>query len=391
MGNLTAAKVKSINKPGRYIDGNTLMLVVAPGGSKSWIQRLTIRGKRHDIGLGGYPLVTLAEAREMAFENRRIARRGGDPRALRATMPTFAECAEKVYQAKLATWQSEKVRKNWRDRLEKYALPRLGTKAVDGIGRDDVLGILAPIWGSKRETARKVRTIIREVLALAVALGHIETNVAGEAIDGALPKHKPSTIHHRALPYADLPDALAKLDGDTPAKLALRFLVLTAARSGEVREATWSEIDLDRREWRIPAARMKAKQEHRVPLSDAAVVVLERAKVLDDDSGLAFPSATRRGQPMSDMTLTKVLRDAGLADRATVHGFRSSFRDWCADTGKPREIAEAALAHVVGGVEGAYFRSDLLERRRAVMEGWARFVTGEAAQVVHLPLSRALD
>ncbi|MDE0190760.1 MAG: tyrosine-type recombinase/integrase [Gammaproteobacteria bacterium] len=382
MGNLTAARVRSVNKPGRYIDGNTLMLVVAPGGSKSWIQRLTIRGKRHDIGLGGYPLVTLAEAREIAFENRRIARRGGDPRPPKVAVPTFAECAEKVYEAKLANWRSEKVRRNWRDRLDKYALPRLGTTPVDSIGRDDVLGILAPIWGTKRETARKVRTIIREVLAMAMASGHIETNIAGEAIDGALPKQKPSTVHHRALPYAELPDALAVIDGYTPAKLALRFLVLTAGRSGEVRGATWDEIDLDRREWRISAERMKAKNEHRVPLSDAALDVLERARQYGD--GLVFPSAVRPGQQMSDMTLTKVLRDAGLADRATVHGMRSAFRDWCADTGKPREIAEAALAHVVGGVEGAYFRSDMLERRRGVMEAWARHCTRQTAEVVSI-------
>ena len=165
-------------------------------------------------------------------------------------------------------------------------------------------------------------------------------------------------------------------------KLCLRFLILTAARSGEVRGATWAEIDLEAREWRVPGERMKGGREHRVPPSDAARDVLARARGLEDGSGLAFPSPTRTGRPLSNMTLTKILRDQGLADRATVHGFRSAFRDWCAETGKPREIAEAALAHRVGGVEGAYFRSDLYARRRVLMDQWAAFLTGAEAKVV---------
>ena len=160
------------------------------------------------------------------------------------------------------------------------------------------------------------------------------------------------------------------------AKLCLRFLILTAARSGEARGATWVEVDSEAREWRIPGERMKGGAGHRVPLSDAALVVLERARALDDGSGLIFPSPLRPGRPLSPMTLTKILRDQGLAERGTVHGFRSSFRDWCAETGKPREVAEAALAHTVGGVEGAYFRSDLYARRRVLMDQWAAFLTG---------------
>ena len=173
-------------------------------------------------------------------------------------------------------------------------------------------------------------------------------------------------------------------------KLCLRFLVLTAARSGEARGALWTEIDMDGAEWRIPAVRMKAHTEHRIPLSEAALDALRQARRFGDDSGLVFPSSRKVGRPLSDMTLTKVLRDAGLADRTTVHGFRSSFRDWCAETGKPRELAEAALAHTVGGVEGAYFRSDLFERRRRLMDEWATFLTGEpGGNVVLLQSSRA--
>ena len=168
------------------------------------------------------------------------------------------------------------------------------------------------------------------------------------------------------------------------AKLCLRFLILTAARAGEARGATWADVDFDAKEWRIRGERMKGGREHRVPLSDAALAVLERARGLEDGSGLIFPSPLKPGRPLSPMTLTKILRDQELAERATVHGFRSSFRDWCAETGKPREIAEAALAHTVGGVEGAYFRSDLLARRRVLMDQWASFLTGDEAKVVQL-------
>ena len=167
-------------------------------------------------------------------------------------------------------------------------------------------------------------------------------------------------------------------------KRCLRFLVLTAARSGEARGATWAEVDFEAKEWRIPGERMKGGREHRVPLSDAALAVLERVRGVDDGSGLVFPSPLRPGRPLSPMTLTKILRDRGLADRATVHGFRSAFRDWCAETGKPREVAEAALAHTVGGVEGAYFRSDLYARRRVLIDQWAAFLTGTEAKVVRL-------
>lgn len=188
--------------------------------------------------------------------------------------------------------------------------------------------------------------------------------------------------HLRALPYAEVGAALETVQGDTAARLCLQLVILTAVRSGEARAATWDEIDIEARTWTIPATRMKAGAEHRVPLSDAAVAVLDKARVLADGSPLVFPSPMKRGHSLSDMALTKMLRDSDLAERTTVHGFRSSFRDWCAETGKPREIAEAALAHTVGGVEGAYFRSDLFERRRRLMGAWAAFLAGDRAKVV---------
>ena len=192
-------------------------------------------------------------------------------------------------------------------------------------------------------------------------------------------------MHRRSNAAWVSPQAVKTVDGSKAsqaAKLCLRFLILTAARSGEARGATWVEVDSEAREWRIPGERMKGGAGHRVPLSGAALAVLERVRGVDDGSGLVFPSPLRPGRPLSPMTLTKILRDQGLAERATVHGFRSAFRDWCAETGKPRAIAEAALAHTVGGVEGAYFRSDLLARRRVLMDQWAAFLAAGESKVV---------
>ena len=389
MGRLTAAKIKSLANAGLYGDGGTLYLNIAPRGSKSWIQRITINGKRRDIGLGGYPLVSLAEARDKAFQNRKLARSGGDPLAAkrRVNVPTFREAAERTFEANRARWRSAKVEKTWMQQLERHAFKRLGDLPVDMIGRGDILDVLVPIWTAKPEAARKLRQRMRATLRWAQAHGYVEHNVAGEVIDGALPAQPAVKEHLRALPYREVATAMETVEASgasLAAKLCLRLTILTAARSGEARGASWSEIDLDAREWRIPANRMKAGVEHRVPLSDAALAVLEQARPLRDDSELIFPSPVRRGRPLSDMALTKVLRDTGLAERATVHGFRSSFRDWCAETGKPREIAEAALAHTVGGVEGSYFRSDLFDLRRRLMDDWAGYLSDKTATVVQL-------
>lgn len=381
MGKLTITKVKSITRTGLHGDGGTLYLSVAPGGSKSWIQRLAIDGRRRDIGLGGFPLVSLAEARERAFDNRRRARAGGDPLAekRKARVPTFREATLKVFEANKPRWRNGHHTKSWLQTLERHAMPHIGDMSVDRIGREDVLRVLTPIWGTRIETARRVRQRIRTVLAWAQAHGYIAgDNAAGEGIDGALPAMPAVKEHFRALPYNEVPDALRIVEesgASLAARLCFRFVVLTAARSGEARGVTWDEIDLDARLWIIPSSRMKAHVEHRVPLSRAAAEVLEQAQTLDDGSGIVFPSPLKRGKALSNMSLTKVLRDNKLADRTTMHGFRSSFRDWCAETNKPRELAEAALAHTVGGVEGAYFRSDLLSKRRRLMDQWAAFIT----------------
>ena len=393
MGRLTAAGVKSLSTPGLHGDGGTLYLRVAPGGrSRSWVQRITIAGKRHDIGLGGYPLVTLAEARDHAFENRRLARRGGDPLAAkrRPTTPTFKQAAERAFEANRGRWRSAKTATNWAGSMARYAYPVFGDRPVDQIGRDDVLRALTPIWTSKSEMARKLRRRIRGVLGWAQAHGHVDHNVAGEAIDGALPTMPAVRDHLRALPYREVGASLEVIDASragVSARACIRFVVLTACRSGEARGATWDEIDLQAREWRIPAARMKTGVEHRVPLSDPALATLGRVLPLRRRSDMVFPSPLRPGRSLSDMTLTKILRDTGLADRATVHGFRTSFRTWASErTNVPHAVCEMALAHQVGSsVERSYARSDLFEKRRGLMDQWAAFVTGASAtKVVNL-------
>ena len=387
MSKLTTTKIRALSKPGMHADGGTLYLNIAKRGAKSWIQRIVVDGKRRDIGLGPWPVVTLDEAREKAFVNRRKVYQGRNPllEKRRSSMPTFREAAVRKYSAK--QFRNDKARKNWIQRMEKRVFPAIGGMSVDRITRADVLNIIEPIWTKYPETARKLRQHIRETLDWCQAREYIEHNAAGEGIDGALPQVPRTKAHFRALPHGDVKAALETVEqspATATARLCFRFVVLTACRSGEVRGALRSEVDMDARVWTIPAERMKAKVEHRVPLSGEAIDVLGHARALDDGSGLIFPSPRSRGKPMSDMTLTKILRTAGLAEHTTVHGFRSSFRNWCADTNRPRELAEAALAHTVGGVEGAYLRSDILERRRVLMQQWADYLSGRPAKVVTL-------
>ena len=388
---LTAAKAKALSEPGMHNDGRGLYLRVAKGGSKGWILRIAIDGRRRDIGLGGHPTVTLAKARQLAEAHRLAVAEGRNPLAekRRAKMPTFREAAETVHAANLPRWRNGKHTDQWINTLRTYAFPVIGNLRLDRITRRDVLAVLTPIWTTKPETARRVRQRIRATLKWAMAHEFVEHNAAGEGIDGALPAMRRVRAHFRALPYTEIPAALDTVDASPAsmaAKLCLRFLILTAGRSGETRGALWSEIDLDAREWRIPENRMKAGVEHRIPLSDAAVAVLEQARPLSGGEGPIFPSPMKPGQPMSDMTLTKVLRSTGLAQYATVHGFRTCFRTWASErTSAARAVMELSLAHAVGSsVEQAYARSDLIEKRRVLMQAWADFVAGGGADVVSL-------
>ena len=380
---LSATRAKALKEPGRYSDGGGLHLYISKAGRKSWVQRITIDGRRRDIGLGGLPSVSLAIAREKAAEHRAAVAEGRDPLAEKhaPAMPTFREAACTVHEANKPRWRNGRHTASWMQTLERHAMPTLGNTPLDRIDRGDVLGVLTPIWTTRPETARRVRQRMRTVFRWAMAHGFMETNPAGEAIDGALPPMPKVKAHLRALPYQEVESALETVEASQasiPAKLCFRFLVLTAARSGEARGATWGEIDLQDQVWRIPSERMKAGMEHRVPLSGQALDVLGEASALRDETGLVFPSPLKPGSPMSDMTLTKILRSVGLADRATVHGFRSSFKNWTLEqTDTPWAVSEAALAHILGNsTEQAYARSDLFERRRALMQLWADYLTG---------------
>ena len=378
MSKLTEAQAKHKVKPGFYGDGRTLYLRVSPSGSKSWIQRVMVDRKRHDIGLGPYPEISLKEARKRAMQNRIDILNGKNPLAekRKTQVPTFREAAQRTFDMHRPKWRNGKHTRSWLASMEKHAFPIFGDRKVNKIGREDVLEVLEPIWTSIPETARKLRQRIRATFKWCYSKGYVERNPAGEIIDGALPAMPSVKEHFRALPYKDVPAALDSVldsNASTSAKLCFCFLVLTAARSIEAREAVWSEFDEDKLTWCIPAQRMKANEAHKVPLSGQALEVLKQAKTIRDESDLIFPSPLRPGKAMSDMTLTKVLRTVGLAEQATVHGFRSSFRDWAAEcTDAPVPIMEMALAHRVGdAVMQAYFRSKLVDLRRELMQEWA--------------------
>ena len=383
LAKLTATKIKSLRDKGRYGDGDSLFLNVTATGTKSWVQRVVVHGRQRDIGLGGYPAVSLAQARERCADNRKAIAAGRDPIAEKhkPTVATFMEAAETVHELNIPRWRSVKHAKSWLRMLERYVFPVIGDMPVDRVGRTDVLAVLNPIWTTKPETARRVRQRARMVFRWAMSHGFVDHNPAGEVIDGALPTMPHVREHYRSLPYQGVGAALKTVEASgasLSAKLCLRFLVLTAARSGEARGATWEEIDLEARTWRIQGSRMKAGVEHRVPLSEQALDVLDQAFLLRNESGLVFPSPQKRSKSLSNMTLTMLLNSTGLAERATVHGFRSSLKDWSMEmTNTPWAVAEAALAHTLGNsTEQAYARSDLYERRRVLMQEWPNYVIG---------------
>ena len=386
MQRLSAIFVRNTTQPGRYGDGGRgsygLALLVKPtttgGLSKSWVQRIRINGRPTNLGLGPYPLVTLAEAREAALQNARKVRAGGDPladRKRRATIPTFAEATETVIALHAKNWKNgSRAAEIWRSRIAHYAYPTIERIRVDELTTAHVLAVLTPVWASRRETARRIQRYLNAVMAWAIAQGYRKDNpAAGEIITAALPRAGNAIRHHRSLGYADVPSTLVTIASSgayQATKDALEFLVLTAARSGEVRGATWAEMHLGAATWTIPGERMKGGREHRVPLSSAAMAVLHRARDYEDASGLVFPSVT--GKTLSDNTLSKLLRENSIP--CVPHGFRSTFRVWAAEcSSAPREIAEMALAHVEGSAaELAYRRTDYFEARRSLMEEWAK-------------------
>ena len=374
---LTAAFVRSVREPGLYWDEHGLVLRVKPSGYKQWIQRLFIHGKRRELRLGPVRLVTLAEARDAALANRKVARAGDDPRTKRhSSVPTFERATAKVFAMHRPTW-TDRHAGQWISTLRTYAFSGIGRKRVDRIASVDVMGVLLPIWNEKHHTAKRVRQRISTVMRWAIAQGYRVDNPAGDAIGAALPKPPRVQKHYKALPYGEVAGAIATVrrsDARASVKLGFEFLVLTACRSDEVRGARCEEIDLEGAEWTISAKRMKGRRAHRVPLSARAREVLAEAKAHAPHSEWVFPSA--RGLKLKNFDFSGLLKTLGI--KAVPHGFRSSFRDWAAErTDAPHAVMEAALAHVVRNkVEAAYARSDLFERRRVLMDQWAEYLAG---------------
>jgi integrase len=404
---LTDIRVRKIAGPGRYGDGGGLYLQVGAALSKSWIYRFMLRGRSRDMGLGSYPEVSLAEARELAQDCRRLQRAGLDPIEERekkiykphqgqAKAITFSECANAFIKAHRAGWKNEKHIRQWSSTIERYANPVFGNLPVDEVDVELVTKALEPIWQKVPTTANRLRGRIEKILDWAKARGyrrgdnparwrgHLENLLA-----------KPATIrpatHHPALPYEQIADFVVELRQQAGvAPLALEFLILTGCRTSEVICARWSEVNLANGVWTIPPERIKAKREHRVPLSPPALAILKRMKLIQQD-GFVFPSR-RAGCPLSNMVLLALLHRMERYD-ITTHGFRSTFRDWVAEmTNHQREVAEAALAHTVGDkVEAAYRRGDLFEKRRRLMDDWARYCIPRAspAQIVSFDRNQA--
>ncbi|MDL0433709.1 tyrosine-type recombinase/integrase [Marinobacter sp. TBZ242] len=377
--------------PGKHEDGGGLRLVVSGGGAKKWVLRFTLKGKRREMGLGSFPDTGLADARRKAEHYRRLAKDGADPIQARdaeqqeTSTPTFTSCAARYIQSHRRSWRNAKHARQWVSTLKAYARPVIGNMPVDEIDTQDIVSILNPIWISKTETAKRVQGRIENVLDYAAAHKYRdESNPARWR--GHLDKllAKPSRVkkvsHHPAMPYDEVAAFMADLKGYTSiSSKALQFLILTATRTSEVLRTEWQEIDLENATWTIPAERMKARREHRVPLPTQAVSLLSDLPRLQGNP-YVFPGA-RLGRPLSNMAMLQLMRGMGYGvggERGDYvpHGFRSSFRDWSGEVSSyPRDVAEMALAHTIENkVEAAYRRGDLFEKRRAMMQEWADYI-----------------
>jgi integrase len=395
MGKLTAASVRGLVKPGRYADGQGLFLDVR-GSSRAWVYRYQLANRERLMSLGSAEEISLAEARQCHAEARSLVLRHLDPLDARqasracqeaAAAASFADAAAAYIEAHKADWRGPRSVEQWRNMLRDYADPAFGVKPVADVSREDVLRCLTPIWTTKAPTARILRNRIELVIDYSIARNWRQAENPARWRGGLkmllAAKHH-TTVHRPALPWQDAPALMAQLaPGSTMAAKCLAFVALTATRSAEARGCRWSEIDVEAAVWTIPSARMKAAKDHRVPLSGPAMAILrELAELRTGD--LVFLGRDR-GRPLTDTTLRDLMQK--LHPGITVHGLRSTFRDWCADHGQPSDLAEMALAHTVGNVvERSYRRSDVLERRRVLMEQWAQFLTRAPAQVV--PLAR---
>jgi integrase len=390
-GKLTRKLVENLGA-GRHGDGGGLYLVVDPSGARRWIVRVVVKGQRNakgaplrtDFGLGGADIVTLNQARDRALEYRRMAKQGLNPRFNASReIPTFEEISRQVHIDRMPTWKNEKHGKQWINTLRDYAFPKIGRIPVDSIGQPEVLMCLSPIWTDKHETARRLAQRIKIVLDVAKSKGFRSGENPVTAIHDAqvLPKVRVKPKHHKAMHWKDVPAFYADLKTrDAMAAKALMFTCLTGSRTSEVLGMQWGEIDFDDRLWTCPADRMKGGVVHRVPLTDEMLAIIKPLAAMKSD--YVF-EGQKRHRPLSNMAMLMLLRRMQI-EGVTVHGFRSTFRDWASEVANaPREVAEMSLAHKVGSdVERAYARSDLLDKRRILMERWSMFVSARNGEVV---------
>lgn len=392
-GKLTKKLIENLGA-GRHGDGNGLYLVVDPSGARRWIVRVVVKGQKNkmgaplrtDFGLGGADIVTLNQARERALEYRRMAKKGLNPRFnAHREVPTFEEVAQQVHIDRMPTWKSKKHGEQWIGTLRTYAFPKIGRMPIDSIGQPEIMMCLAPIWTEKHATAKRLAQRLKIVLDVAKSKGFRsgENPVTGIKDAQALPKVKRKPKHHKAMGWPDVPSFYAELKlRNAMAAKALMFTCLTGSRTGEVLGMRWEEIDPDARLWTCPAQRMKTDEDHRVPLTEEMLAIIEPLRAMQSE--YVF-EGQKRHKPLSNMSMLMLLRRMNV-EGVTVHGFRSTFRDWASEAANaPREVAEMSLSHKVGSdVERAYARSDLLDKRRALMGRWSMFVSGDEAKVVRL-------
>ena len=384
---LTTKFIENITKAGKYYDQHGLFLHVRPSGAKKWLQRYTIKGRRREIGLGSAKVVTVAQARRNAYNNLILVSEGIDPiedKKKDKRIPNFEAAARSVYDVNLPTWSNAKHASQFITTLETYAFPVIGNITIKDINTTHILQILSPIWVTKSETAKRVRQRLSTVFKWCIAKHWRLDDPADIAIVQALPRQSKKIMHRKSISYNEVANFLQIIKGSSArqsTKLGLEFLILTATRSGEVRKASWNEIDGSL--WTIPAERMKAGVTHRIPLPARCIEILNLARQISKGSKYIF-EGTQANKPLSENTFNKLIKELNLD--VHVHGFRTSFRTWTQEkTNYPREIAETALAHSLKDKsEAAYARSDLLEKRAEMMEAWEQFINSSGSDVVQI-------
>ena len=388
---LTALKVRKLDIPGRYADGNNLYLEIDKSGARRWTLRVTVLGRRRDMGLGGVSTVSLEEARELAYQYKKIARSGGDPilerQKNKGLQTTLIHCAKKVHQINLPTWKNQKFAKQWFSSLEHHVFPTIGKLPISQVTSADILRVLTPIWNTKGDTAKKIKQRLRMIIKWARAQGYFQGDDPVELAEQALPKQLKSDHHHKSLEFEKLPEMISNLRKSKislPTKLALEFTILSACRTNEVLNAKWEEIDLTKLVWSIPSERMKGGKVHQVPLTDRMTVILNDCKKLKTNNDLLFPSEIN-GEALSNNTMRLALKKRLKVD-ATVHGMRSSFKDWASETTNfANEVSEMALAHTISNkTELAYRRRTLIEKRRQLMQKWSDYLNNKKGEVIEL-------